>query len=756
MLTCSRRSVVVGQNSTRIHVLGTVWGWSDVVYVRGNHNIPKNTTVEISLESKETSKKSKRRYLRGSDVRIIVDRCFVLSALEESVFWKARSVMSVFEEKTKGGEGSSSYAASWVDYILRGDFDSAVSKALSNLKERILAADRGMYVSIFESTLLSCGLSGPQARTLAGYIDWSEGAVLTGPVALAMEWVKRPYSPYLGELDLRTRDTLASNGRGDAGERVRFIVHAQVLAREMDGYTYLPRADAVVELGSHDGAKEYGDDFYNNLQHDDLYRKPQSNGLKNWRDPTLSVYGGYVQHSDVAAAECGILAYWEDNGCRVPHLRESGVAYDTSGLNPMQVSAFREVCEHHISCVTGGPGRGKTWLSRRVCDFWQRSAGGGVLVVCSYHQPLKNLQRGIALEKDLKPPCGFRTIASCVNDHKGLFCTCSSPTCGCSNLDSLLIIEEAGVSTILDMYGILHKASRDRTRVTVVLSGDDGQLRPIGAGQPFGEFSRFHPEKTTRLVENMRTDSPNLCFNIESVKSGRSDLRVGPDFVWVKDISPLSPKCGEVARGRFFSSYLSEFDLEENVVIVQKNETRRVLNEMIHNKHLESLVSEGRLCKSRASYIEKSSASSACRFVRGTRVVCRETSECGSITNGTRGVVVGGQRNHSLVSVKCDDGHICSTKRAVWDLAYSITAHKAQGNEYDCVYIYSFDDYHMSREWLYTAISRAKKKVVYMVPFKQHSRGVGAWESRPDTSLLALRANDARNGGWGVKKARYK
>jgi exodeoxyribonuclease-5 len=48
-----------------------------------------------------------------------------------------------------------------------------------------------------------------------------------------------------------------------------------------------------------------------------------------------------------------------------------------------------------------------------------------------------------------------------------------------------------------------------------------------------------------------------------------------------------------------------------------------------------------------------------------------------------------------------------------FEFAYAITCHKAQGSEYDFVIVY--DESHIfenAKEWLYTAITRAKKKLI--------------------------------------------
>lgn len=57
-------------------------------------------------------------------------------------------------------------------------------------------------------------------------------------------------------------------------------------------------------------------------------------------------------------------------------------------------------------------------------------------------------------------------------------------------------------------------------------------------------------------------------------------------------------------------------------------------------------------------------------------------------------------------------------KKHTFDYAYAITCHASQGSEFDHVVIYASDmwgSYDMRRKWLYTAITRAKKKLTIII-----------------------------------------
>jgi ATP-dependent exoDNAse (exonuclease V) alpha subunit len=291
-----------------------------------------------------------------------------------------------------------------------------------------------------------------------------------------------------------------------------------------------------------------------------------------------------------------------------------------------------------------------------------------------------------------------------------------------------LIVEEAGVCTMTDLYDILQVALRPihtcplqlPGEVTIVMLGDDLQLKPIGAGQPFADFIRMYPGLTTRLTENMRIKNvPNLSHNLDAIRDGQAELKEGADFTWRPDVIKLTRENQEV----FFQTYLSEFDLEKDVVIVAQNDTRLILNLMLYDKYRQAL-------------------NPSPSWVTGTRVVCRTRDEKDHrVTVGMRGLVV--KASHNRLTVNCD-GIAYTTDNGVWELAYAITTHTAQGCEYESPYVYSYNDYWPAKDWLYTAVSRAKKTVRYLVPTEQHVQITTINQVRPNLSLLSQHSKKRR------------
>jgi exodeoxyribonuclease V alpha subunit len=102
---------------------------------------------------------------------------------------------------------------------------------------------------------------------------------------------------------------------------------------------------------------------------------------------------------------------------------------------------------------------------------------------------------------------------------------------------------------------------------------------------------------------------------------------------------------------------------------------------------------------------------------RSFNSVGKRTDEGLGIYNGDAGRITKIDEENEVVQVLFDDGKVVSydfTQLEELELAYAITIHKSQGSEYPVVIlpIYSGPPMLMTRNLLYTAVTRAKELVV--------------------------------------------
>ena len=733
---CFKCKVAMDGCSTQIDSCEPMQDWSRTCYVSGKHNVPVGCTFRVELGKKCTSKVG-NKYWKANAVTVVVDAACVEAILKQHL-WTAKTVMSAFDtlvgsvhpEVKSGPE----YVKLWMEFIANAIAEGVVKKkrvvrALETLRLSLVHHCEKRFELEFRDELAKLGISKESVNGIAHSLEGGGKAV--DPRALARQWLARPYSPYLGSsLSLKDRDAVASGTR--IPERERYIAHTVIREFEMKGNTYMAGDSFLAELKK----RGLGVEDVTHLRDDDEYAPLPKSTVAHVRDPTLVfhhlVNGSVrVQHRDVHRAEASVakhLAGLQETVGEVP------AGLDESGMNPEQLRALRIAFVKPLVAITGGPGRGKSWLCRKLCAEWAKHRRGPILVTSAYHQPLKNLREEMKKADMAMPDRGFSTVASC-------WCRRASPLCSgvCDERHGkpLVIVEEAGVLTILDMYHLLYRVLRTATEdcklmpePTIVLLGDVNQLRPIGPGQPFGDVIEMLPDLTVVLERNMRTTAPNVNSNLQSILGKDPMLATGDDF----EVKPVRRMCDAVAKDpeSLWKTHFADFNIRKDVAIVHQNRVRHALNAYLHNRHLFSLVASN----SFRNRVRESKGNASIRFVRGTRVICWKTTPCRGLTNGTRGVVSKLSDSGNLV-VMCEDRQKRCFPSEYWQLAYAITAHKAQGSEYDTPYVY-FESQRVDRHWVYTAVSRAKKKVVYLVDKERHARAVARKSEKPLCMLPEL------------------
>ena len=701
---------VVESSGSRVQVSRVIGEWSDTMYLQEQKSFVIGSSITFKVTEKKTSS-SQRKYWKGQSCRMIVDDKFILARLRPVV--GSMAALKIMHDSKIEFKDEASYIIAWVNHIT-----DCKDAQLESLKQSLATVNVALYSELFISKLQEKGIHEKQAMILCDRLCKDD--LHTIPDKVIDVWLSQPYSPYLTGLDITTRDCMYKGDERD-GVRIRFLIHKiLILHEQFTGSTFMNVNQVISKLCFKYQLIGFTRHEINCMS-DDYGPLPGAKKKVGVRDPSLYIEGNLIQHLDVHLAETAIRAYWEEKN----HVHDtSDLSLMSSGLNQLQIEAMKMVFSNRISCITGGPGRGKTFLITRICNVWRKTYGGNVVVVSAFHKPLENMKD---MFSDLKgyQPMAFRTISSATYSPGRMMCECEFEimTSGEPNpkrqkkdhAPSLLIIEESGVCTMLSMHAIMKKAF-DSSKcckwddVHILMLGDVNQLKPIGPGQPMNDFIRLYPKQVTILDENMRSVAPNLNANVDRSILGNHCFSIGEDFVWRQDMFKLTNDNTNL----FYKNFLQSYAIQHDVVITPSNADRHIFNRMLHNKHLDTLVDSPVLRKQ----LQSLTPHDAARFVVGTRVVCILTDEDDTgITNGMQGVIC---CNNNSTERMVDTGkQQLPFAPKLWHLAYCLTAHKGQGSEFDHVFVYTFGDF-VARDWLYTSISRGKSKIVYLVPKQQH------------------------------------
>ena len=323
----------------------------------------------------------------------------------------------------------------------------------------------------------------------------------------------------------------------------------------------------------------------------------------------------------------------------------------------------------------------------------------------------------------------------------------------------ILLIDECSMINSEIFYAIFKKLTKD---MKIIFIGDDGQLPPIGAGNLFANFIHTNLLRVVKLDKIFR-QSPKqaITFIANEIRNGRN-IEFKDDYEDVLFISQtikdyfklkndLNKEELKFVRDENNKKILSEI---EDIVLLYKEQ----LDELKSKKDFKKFVSLFQIISPMKNYtlgVEnlnkmiqnilnplRGVAFNAKTYqfrtkdkvlhIKNINMEVKSLDEDGQeevdevrILNGMIGIIeyIDLSDKNIIVYYPNDDIYVdYSFKEAneLLELAYAITIHKSQGMEYEnLVFPLTFSHYNMlSRELIYTAITRAKK-MLYLVGEKR-------------------------------------
>lgn len=355
-------------------------------------------------------------------------------------------------------------------------------------------------------------------------------------------------------------------------------------------------------------------------------------------------------------------------------------ATDNILFEPLQKEAVLRSMRNHISIITGGPGTGKSTIIKALTY-----AGDTLKMNLVLLAPTGRASRRLAqaTDQEAKTICKFNYI-----------------TCGTLD-NTLFVIDEASMVDIEDASKLLSHVGMNSI---IVLVGDTDQLPSIGAGNFFRDLVKSQIVPLTKLEITHRFTG-TIAKNAHAINAGSCKLVEGDDFKIINTTDPL--KRQEFVLQEYYKE-LSEAkgDFRKLQIIVpmrQRGETSsNVLNEIIREK---------------VNPLNGRSSFGKNKFRERDRVMQIKNNSKLGVANGDCGIVTKIDLFNKKMEVRMDVGGIVEYDSDTVNelvIAYAITVHKSQGSEYMTVIsAYGSSDYMMlQRNLLYTAVTRAKKKMI--------------------------------------------
>lgn len=387
-------------------------------------------------------------------------------------------------------------------------------------------------------------------------------------------------------------------------------------------------------------------------------------------------------------------------------------------LTERQMQAVSRAAELPFSIIIGGAGTGKTACLAALHDVVDavNQRPGGVLQMALAGRAAKRLRE--ATGREAVTIAGF--LHTLPEEHIAQ--------------TTHVVIDEASMLDVPSFHAVLRRL-RGRTRI--VLVGDEFQLPPIGGGKILHLLTKSHDVPVTVLDTIWRQEEGSSIRTVAgAVRSGSMpDLPVGvlPDG----GVSLVHPGDDIAATACEVFTGLGGADPATDVCVLSPHRragagSAAAINAEIHRRHF---ATGDPVC---AGPID---ATHDTGFNVGDRFVCDVNHWDADLMNGTLGRILRaatpGEIEEALhARAEKDDGvpvvlaEVDGKNRLLDDRhladcswGYALTCHRAQGSDFDGVVVVL--DERADRSWLYTAITRGRRKVVLIGTPEQLARMVG-------------------------------
>ncbi len=387
-----------------------------------------------------------------------------------------------------------------------------------------------------------------------------------------------------------------------------------------------------------------------------------------------------------------------------------------------QRDAVVSALNNKITIITGGPGTGKTTIIRAIIDSFQNN-NMKFFIAAPTGRAAKRIEEAsgyqtATIHRMLK--INPETMEFAYNEGNPL------------KADVILIDEFSMVDTFI-FYHLLRALKRD---TSLIIIGDMDQLPSVGPGNVLRDMINSNYFETIYLKRNFRqTENSLIIENAYRIKKG-DRIFVKPysedlDFVLINSTDPkiVNEKILRIIDYHKENFTFNSFDYQILSPIYRGESGIDNINKIVQGRFNDS------------EYIIKNEKKS---FKKYDKVMQLKNNYEKEVFNGEQGIIV--EKNSDMLFIDFA-GNIIEYSIDELDeltLSYAISIHKSQGSEYDFLIIVLLPSQSamLNRELLYTAVTRAKKKIFVISNEDTLKRAISNSTPNHRRTLLPLRLKE--------------
>ena len=376
---------------------------------------------------------------------------------------------------------------------------------------------------------------------------------------------------------------------------------------------------------------------------------------------------------------------------------------------PMQRKAIRCAINSGVMILTGGPGTGKTTIIKAVMKILEDMAYR-ILLCAPTGRAAKRMSEATSNEA--------KTIHRMLemeysNDNEPVFRRNEN------NLldEDVIIVDEASMVDIFLMESLL-RAMKPKSRL--ILIGDSDQLPSVGAGNVLCDLIEASVFPTIKLTEIFRQARESLIItNAHLINAGEyPDLECKTsDFFYIdRNDEDIATTIADLCKNRLPKTYNQ--NVFDGIQVITPSH-KGTAGTIVLNSVLQNTINPKRNGRSEKNVrdVVFRVGDKVMQIRNNYDIEWKRGDQSGvGVFNGDIGVICDIDKNEETVSVEFDKKAIKYDFTQLDELehAYAITIHKSQGSEYPIVIIpsYSYSQKLLTRNLLYTAVTRAQKMVI--------------------------------------------